>query len=68
MVDTAVTLYAPSLVEVATRQLREPGRRVLPRRDAGELPDEALASEAREVASTLLLGFAERKVLDYLGS
>ncbi|MBZ9917640.1 TetR/AcrR family transcriptional regulator [Mesorhizobium sp. BR1-1-12] len=27
---------------------------------AGELPDEALASKAREIAKTLLLGFAER--------
>jgi AcrR family transcriptional regulator len=28
---------------------------------AGELPDEALASNAREIAKTLLLGFAERQ-------
>ena len=36
--------------------------------EAGELPDEALASEARQVASTLLLGFTERQPPDDLGS
>jgi hypothetical protein len=30
---------------------------------AGEVPDEALASNAREIAKTLLLGFAERPLL-----
>ncbi|MBZ9810558.1 MULTISPECIES: TetR/AcrR family transcriptional regulator [unclassified Mesorhizobium] len=30
---------------------------------AGELPDEALASKAREIAKTLLLGFAERPLI-----
>ena len=29
---------------------------------AGELPDEALGPSAREIASTLLLGFTERRV------
>jgi AcrR family transcriptional regulator len=35
---------------------------------AGELPDEALPSNAREIASTLLLGFTERQLSGDLGS
>jgi AcrR family transcriptional regulator len=35
---------------------------------AGELPDEALAANAQEMASTLLLGFSERELSRELGS
>lgn len=42
------------------RQLAFAFRGVLSFWSAGELPDEALALDAREVASTLLLGFTER--------
>ena len=50
------------------RQLAFAFRGVLSFWTAGELPDEALASEARQVASTLLLGFTERQPPDDLGS
>ena len=46
------------------RQLAFAFRGVLSFWTAGEMPDEALASEARQVASTLLLGFTERQLLD----
>jgi AcrR family transcriptional regulator len=42
------------------RQLAFAFRGVLSFWTAGELPDEALASNAREIAKTLLVGFAER--------
>ena len=45
------------------RQLAFAFRGVLSFWTAGELPDEALAPEARAVASSLLLGFIERQLL-----
>ena len=50
------------------RQLAFAFRGVLSFWTAGELLDEALAPEAREVASTLLLGFTGRQPSDHLGS
>lgn len=44
------------------RQLAFAFRGVLSFWTAGELPDDALASSAREAASTLLLGFTERQL------
>ena len=49
------------------RQLAFAFRGVLSFWTAGELSDEALAPEAREVATTLLLGFTERQLSDCLG-
>jgi AcrR family transcriptional regulator len=49
------------------RQLAFAFRGVLSFWTAGELRDEALAPEAREVAGSLLLGFTERQPSDHLG-
>jgi hypothetical protein len=46
------------------RQLAFGFRGVLSFWTAGELADEALAASARQVASTLLLGFTDRKLSD----
>ena len=50
------------------RQLAFAFRGVLSFWTAGELSDETLAPEAREVASTLLLGFTRRQLRDHFGS
>jgi AcrR family transcriptional regulator len=50
------------------RQLAFAFRGVLSFWTAGELPDDALAAYAQEIASTLLLGFTERQLSADLGS
>ncbi len=55
-------------VRCLPRQLAFGFRGVLSFWTAGELSDDALAAEARGVASTLLLGFTERQRPDHPGS